>query len=71
MASDAIGMGITLNLRRIIFHSLRTFRPDTKALTPLDPSHVKQIAGAPSPPRLAIPRRPGRVAHALACRVSS
>eukprot|EP00892_Ulva_mutabilis_P010547 jgi/Ulvmu1/7865/UM004_0096.1 len=45
VASDAIGMGITLNLRRIIFHSLRSFRPDTKALTPLDPAHVKQIAG--------------------------
>lgn len=45
VASDAIGMGITLNLRRIIFHSLRTFKPDTKSLTPLDPSHIKQIAG--------------------------
>lgn len=45
VASDAIGMGITLNLRRIIFHSLRTFKPDTKTLTPLDPSHIKQIAG--------------------------
>lgn len=50
VASDAIGMGITLNLRRIIFHSLRTFKPSTKALQPLDPSHIKQIAGAcPSP----------------------
>jgi ATP-dependent RNA helicase SUPV3L1/SUV3 len=48
VASDAIGMGVNLNVRRIIFHSLRTFNPANGGLQSLDPSHIKQIAGVSS-----------------------
>jgi hypothetical protein len=47
VASDAIGMGVNLNLRRVIFHALRTFNPKTQGLVKLDPSRIKQIAGVP------------------------
>lgn len=49
VASDAIGMGVNLNVRRIIFHALRTFNPENGGLMSLDPSHIKQIAGVPTP----------------------
>lgn len=43
VASDAIGMGLNLNLRRVIFASLDKF--DGEALRPLLPAEVQQIAG--------------------------
>ncbi|XP_065071414.1 ATP-dependent RNA helicase SUPV3L1, mitochondrial-like [Rhopilema esculentum] len=43
VASDAIGMGLNLSIRRLIFHSLRKF--DGKKMIPLPPYHAKQIAG--------------------------
>lgn len=51
VASDAIGMGVNLNVRRIIFHALRTFDPENGGLISLDPSHIKQIAGMHPNPR--------------------
>eukprot|EP00775_Hariotina_reticulata_P009430 gene9430-9595_t len=42
-ASDAIGMGLNLNIRRIVFATLRKY--DGAQLRPLTPSEVKQIAG--------------------------
>jgi ATP-dependent RNA helicase SUPV3L1/SUV3 len=43
VASDAIGMGLNLNIRRVIFHSLDKF--DGTTFGRLHPSQVKQIAG--------------------------
>jgi len=43
VASDAIGMGLNLNIRRIIFNSL--FKSNGEAIVRLDHSSVKQIAG--------------------------
>ncbi|KAL6756530.1 P-loop containing nucleoside triphosphate hydrolase protein, partial [Haematococcus lacustris] len=43
VASDAIGMGLNLKIRRVIFASMRKF--DGKYLRPLTPSEVRQIAG--------------------------
>ncbi|KAI9597671.1 P-loop containing nucleoside triphosphate hydrolase protein [Syncephalis fuscata] len=43
VASDAIGMGLNLNIRRIIFESMEKF--DGKLVRPLQISQVKQIAG--------------------------
>lgn len=42
-ASDAIGMGLNLGIRRIIFTSLRKF--DGRSLRDLEVSEIKQIAG--------------------------
>jgi ATP-dependent RNA helicase SUPV3L1/SUV3 len=44
VASDAIGMGLNLNIRRIIFHSVHKRGNDAHAVW-LNPSAVKQIAG--------------------------
>jgi ATP-dependent RNA helicase SUPV3L1/SUV3 len=43
VASDAIGMGLNLNIKRIVFHT--TLKRMGKETTFLDPSSVKQIAG--------------------------
>ncbi|KAK3829252.1 MAG: P-loop containing nucleoside triphosphate hydrolase protein [Benniella sp.] len=43
VASDAIGMGLNLNIRRIIFEAVRKF--DGKAVRTLSLTQLKQIAG--------------------------
>jgi ATP-dependent RNA helicase SUPV3L1/SUV3 len=43
VASDAIGMGLNLNIRRIIFNSI--YKSDGEAILRLDHSAIKQIAG--------------------------
>jgi len=43
VASDAIGMGLNLNIRRVVFHS--TLKSDKNGVCWLEPSSVKQIAG--------------------------
>lgn len=43
VASDAIGMGLNLNIRRVVFHTLRKF--DGVSTGPLSASATKQIAG--------------------------
>lgn len=43
VASDAIGMGLNLNIRRVVFHGIEKF--DGSAFGRLQPSQVKQIAG--------------------------
>jgi ATP-dependent RNA helicase SUPV3L1/SUV3 len=43
VASDAIGMGLNLNIRRIIFNSL--YKSNGEMIIKLDHSSVKQIAG--------------------------
>jgi len=43
VASDAIGMGLNLNIRRVVFHDLVKF--NGVATEPLAAAHVKQIAG--------------------------
>lgn len=48
VASDAIGMGLNLNIRRIIFHTILKNSYDstsTSGISWVDPSTVKQIAG--------------------------
>lgn len=45
VASDAIGMGLNLNIRRTIFHSVVKRGIDAQDATWLSPSMVKQIAG--------------------------
>lgn len=43
VASDAIGMGLNLNIRRIIFNSI--YKSDGEAIVRLDHSSIKQISG--------------------------
>ncbi|XP_028390997.1 ATP-dependent RNA helicase SUPV3L1, mitochondrial-like [Dendronephthya gigantea] len=43
IASDAVGMGLNLNIRRIVFSSMEKF--DGKRMSSLSSSQVKQIAG--------------------------
>ena len=43
VASDAVGMGLNLNIGRIIFNSLHKFEEGRRVMVP--PSAVKQIAG--------------------------
>lgn len=43
VASDAVGMGLNLNIRRIVFYSLSKYNGDKMVNVP--PSQVKQIAG--------------------------
>ena len=68
VASDAIGMGLNLNIRRVVFSSLDKF--DGEAVRPLTPS-VRQIAGragrpAAAPPPRSSPRRRRRLRAGLA-----
>ena len=43
VASDAVGMGLNLNIRRVIFHKVEKF--EGKDSCPVSPSALKQIAG--------------------------
>ncbi|KAK9073604.1 hypothetical protein SSX86_007928 [Deinandra increscens subsp. villosa] len=43
VASDAVGMGLNLNIRRIVFYSLSKYNGDR--IVPVPASQVKQIAG--------------------------
>ena len=43
VASDAIGMGLNLNIRRVIFHTI--YKSDGTKIVRLDHSSLKQIAG--------------------------
>jgi ATP-dependent RNA helicase SUPV3L1/SUV3 len=43
VASDAVSMGLNLNIKRIVFNSL--YKTDGDEVVRLDHSHVKQIAG--------------------------
>ncbi|KAJ1700178.1 hypothetical protein LUZ63_008690 [Rhynchospora breviuscula] len=43
VASDAVGMGLNLNIRRVVFYSLAKYNGDK--MVPVDASQVKQIAG--------------------------
>ncbi|CAL0298996.1 unnamed protein product [Lupinus luteus] len=43
VASDAVGMGLNLNIRRVIFNSLSKYNGDK--IVPVPASQVKQIAG--------------------------
>ena len=49
VASDAIGMGLNLNIRRIVFHTLLKGSAGSGhvGFVEVPPSQVKQIAGAP------------------------
>ncbi len=49
VASDAVGMGLNLNIRRIIFHTLEKSEGGDGRV-PISVSQVKQIAGAPRNP---------------------
>lgn len=43
VASDAVGMGLNLNIRRVVFYSLSKYNGDK--IVPVQASQVKQIAG--------------------------
>ncbi|WOL20289.1 ATP-dependent RNA helicase SUV3L, mitochondrial [Canna indica] len=43
VASDAVGMGLNLNIRRVVFYSLAKYNGDK--MVPVPSSQVKQIAG--------------------------
>lgn len=43
VASDAVGMGLNLNIRRILFHKVEKF--EGRECVPVSPSAIKQIAG--------------------------
>lgn len=45
VASDAIGMGLNLNIGRIIFHTTVKRGDINKPISYIDPSNIKQIAG--------------------------
>lgn len=46
VASDAIGMGLNLNIRRIVFHTtLKRHGNSVEGSFYIDPSHIKQISG--------------------------
>ena len=47
VASDAVGMGLNLNIRRIIFHTLTKFENGHRV--PISISQIKQIGGALPP----------------------
>jgi len=45
VASDAVGMGLNLNIKRVVFYRMTKFDNEKKGVAPLDISLVKQIAG--------------------------
>lgn len=71
VASDAIGMGLNLNIRRIIFNSM--FKNDGTGIVRLDHSAVKQISGragrrnSPYPDGEVTCRDPADMAHLRQC----
>ena len=50
VASDAVGMGLNLNIRRIIFHALS--KVENGVRVPISTSQIKQIAGEAAVPLL-------------------
>ena len=71
IASDAIGMGLNLNIRRIVFNSI--FKNDGNSIIRLDHSAVKQIAGragrrnSPYPEGEVITRDPRDLSYIKNC----
>ena len=64
VASDAIGMGLNLNIRRVIFHTLsKTMGGGQEDAIEVPPPQIKQIAGAPP----VLCRRNVALAVSLAC----
>ncbi|KAG2372963.1 hypothetical protein C9374_012993 [Naegleria lovaniensis] len=45
VASDAVGMGLNLNIKRVVFYKMSKFENAKQSNAPLEPSLVKQIAG--------------------------
>lgn len=45
VASNAIGMGLNLNIRRVVFHSAVKFGGEATGFAWIDPSEIKQIGG--------------------------
>lgn len=45
VASDAVGLGLNLNIRRLIFHSTSKF--DGKVDRSLEPAEIKQVGARP------------------------
>ncbi|CAM9551656.1 unnamed protein product, partial [Phaeothamnion confervicola] len=45
VASDAIGMGLNLNIRRIIFHTVIKWEGSASAVRLIEPTLIKQIGG--------------------------
>ena len=45
VATDAIGMGLNLNIKRVVFSAVEKYKQSAAGLTPLTPSEMKQIAG--------------------------
>lgn len=45
VATDAIGMGLNLSIKRVIFTTMKKFAGPAEGLRVLDPPEVKQIAG--------------------------
>jgi len=43
VASDAVGMGLNLNIRRIIFHTLQKYDGSANARAPVSVSMIKQV----------------------------
>lgn len=71
VASDAIGMGLNLNIRRIIFHTM--YKSNGERIVRLDHSSVKQIAGragrrnSPFPDGEVTARDPRDMEHLRQC----
>jgi ATP-dependent RNA helicase SUPV3L1/SUV3 len=71
IASDAIGMGLNLSIKRIIFHTL--FKNNGEKLVKIDHSLVKQIAGragrrnSPYPHGEVTCRNPNDLAYLKTC----
>ena len=71
VASDAIGMGLNLSIKRIIFNSM--FKNNGERIVQLDHSSVKQIAGragrrnSPYPHGEVTTRDPNDMAHLRKC----
>ena len=45
VATDAVGMGMNLNIKRVVFHAMEKFKYHVGGTAPLSPADVKQIAG--------------------------
>ena len=58
VASDAVGMGLNLNIRRIVFHTVVKL-DGPSSFAPVPVPHIKQIAGMNSLYRLQSLHLPG------------
>jgi ATP-dependent RNA helicase SUPV3L1/SUV3 len=71
VASDAVGMGLNLNIKRIVFNSM--YKQDASGITHLGHSAVKQISGragrrnSPFPDGEVTCRSPADMAHLRKC----